>query len=255
MEKKKISVLQLDALKPFDWSNVITMPPRGKEVHHGSQILHFTRTDKHYTSNPIALAFVKKYLKTAKKLQSDAAILRYASDSVNIPDGFFLEMGVCTGKTINFIAALNPSKTVYGFDSFEGLPEAWVRADNTFLQGTFGFKGEYAPSVLHNVVLYKGLFKNVLPKFKKTVLGNKPIALLHIDSDIYSSAKDVFEILGDNIVKDTIIVFDELYNYPGYEEHEWKAFQEFLQKKGFKIKFLAFNENHEQVAVKILGKV
>ncbi|HXF29087.1 MAG TPA: hypothetical protein VN457_04495 [Chlamydiales bacterium] len=55
----------------------------------------------------------------------------------------------------------------------------------------------------------------------------------------------------DQIVPGTIIVFDEFYNYPGYERHEFKAFQEFLARKGYKADYLAFNINHEQVAVRI----
>lgn len=49
-------------------------------------------------------------------------------------------MGVCTGKTVNFIAALNPTQKVYGFDSFEGLPEDWIREDQVIPIGTFAFK-------------------------------------------------------------------------------------------------------------------
>ena len=29
-------------------------------------------------------------------------------------------------------------------------------------------------------------------------------------------------------MNDTIIVFDEFYNYPGWKHHEYKAFTEFL---------------------------
>jgi hypothetical protein len=40
--------------------------------------------------------------------------------------------------------------------------------------------------------------------------------------------KEIFDQLVDNIVSGTVIVFDEFYNYPRAEEHEFKAFQEFL---------------------------
>jgi len=36
-----------------------------------------------------------------------------------------MEFGVYEGGTINFIAGLNPTKTIYGFDGFKGLPEEW----------------------------------------------------------------------------------------------------------------------------------
>lgn len=163
-------------------------------------------------------------------------------------------MGVCTGRTINFIAALNPEKVIYGFDSFEGLPETWLREDVYIPKGTFAFKEkDTLPPVLHNVRLIKGLFKDTLPTFKKTILNDKPIAFLHVDCDIYSSTKDIFDILGTNIVPGTIIVFDEFYNYPGSENHEFKAFQEFIQKSGKKARYIAFNQYFEQAAVKIIS--
>lgn len=36
--------------------------------------------------------------------------------------GLYLEFGVYDGTSINFIASYNPTATIYGFDSFEGLP-------------------------------------------------------------------------------------------------------------------------------------
>jgi len=51
-----------------------------------------------------------------------------------------------------------------------------------------------------------------------------------------------------------IIVFDELYNYPGSKDHEWKAFQEFLKERKLDAEFIAFNQHSEQVVVKIINK-
>jgi len=243
-----------EPLKPYDWSQVLAIPP-GTGINEGSQIMHFKSRNKPFEGNPEAKKFVERHLAKAKQLHSDAEVLRFASDAVKL-SGAFIEMGVCTGKTINFLAALNPHQTIYGFDSFEGLPEDWVRQDRTFGKGTFAFKeGQSLPPVLHNVKLYKGVFKDVLPAFKESVLQQKPIALLHMDADLYSSTRDVFDTLGDLIVPGTVIVFDEFYNYPGSEEHEWKALQEFLAKnKTLDVEFLAFNANHEQVAVRLVEK-
>ncbi len=181
-------------------------------------------------------------------------MLRYGSDHVKLK-GLFIELGVCTGKTINFIAALNPHQKIYGFDSFEGLPEDWVRNDKTISAGTFGFKNpDLLPPVLHNVELIKGWFDQTLTDFIKGCDSEDPIAFLHIDSDIYSSAVTAFQILGSKIGPGTILVFDELYNYPGCENHEFKAFQEFLDRAGLGARYLAYNIYHEQVAVEIIEK-
>lgn len=239
----------LDIQKRFDWSLVINVPSFATDVK-GNQIFHFSPKNK--TPDPESQEFIKKYLSCATQLTSDAAVLKFASEAVTV-DGAYLEMGVCTGKTINFIAALNPLKTIQGFDSFEGLPEKWDRQDVIVDKGTFGFKNQQQlPVVLHNVVLYKGWFKDVLPEFKSVILKDTPIALLHIDSDIYSAAKTIFDVLGNNIVPGTIIVFDELYNYPNCFAHEKKAFDEFLLEHNLDAQYLAYNINHEQVAVRII---
>ena len=232
----------------FDWSTLLNVPP-GSDRTSGNQILHFKASNKPYLDSNEAVAFVEQYLFDALPLTSDAEVLRFGSDCVTLR-GIFLELGVCTGRTINFIAALNPLQTVYGFDSFEGLPEDWVRADKTFSAGTFAFKKpENPPAVLHNVHLIKGLFQTTLSDFANTITD--PIAFMHIDSDLYSSAATAFELLGDKIVPGTILVFDEFYNYPGSENHEFKAFQEFLSRKSLKAKYLAYNVNHEQVVVQM----
>lgn len=256
MKKTIFSYLLLTSLslahcwgaEKFDWSQILTIPP-GSEQTGGNQILHFKSRNKPYWENPEAQKFVEQHFGQAAQLTSDAEVLRFGCDQVKLK-GLFMELGVCTGKTINFIAALNPHETIYGFDSFEGLPEDWVRADRTFPAGTFAFRNpELLPPVLHNVKLIKGWFKDTLPEF-----AQEQIAFLHIDSDIYSAAATAFELLGSKIKAGTIIVFDEFYNYPGSENHEFKAFQEFLEQSGLEARYLAYNIYHEQVAVEIVEK-
>jgi len=237
----------------FDCSNVLQVPP-GSDKTEGNQILHFKAQNKPYWESEQGHFFVKKYLMEATPLTSDAEVLKFGSDKVRL-EGIFIELGVCTGKTINFIAALNPHKKIFGFDSFEGLPEDWIRADKIIPAKTFGFKNPaILPPVLHNVELFKGWFSDTLSTFTKNIDSSQPIAFLHIDSDIYSSAATAFEILSDRIQQGTILVFDELYNYPGYENHEFKAFQEFLDKHNFRAHYLAYNIYHEQVVVQIESK-
>lgn len=239
----------------FDWLKLVDLPgaDSNRSTQEGQQVLHFFTGDKDYRKSQSAKDFVAKYFRGAKALKSDAEALRYGSDHVTL-EGMYLEMGVCTGRTINFIAALNPSKIVYGFDSFKGLPEAWERDDMKIPKGSFGFKEEnIIPPVLNNVRLIKGMFNETLPEFKKKILKDSPIAFLHVDCDLYSSTNQVFSILADHIIPGTIVVFDELYNYPNSENHEFRAFQEFLNKTGRTARYLAYNELSEQAVVKIEG--
>jgi hypothetical protein len=235
----------------YNWDQLVQMPTAGEEWRKGRQVLNFYPMDKDYRDSPTARATVENYFGEAKALNTDAAVLKFASDHVAFR-GAFLEMGVCTGKTINFIAALNPEEHIWGFDSFDGLPEQWVRTDLSVPQGTFrvNVKG-WMPPVLHNVTLAKGMFHETLPQFKEQFLKSTPIALLHVDCDIYASAREIFDQLVENIVSGTVIVFDEFYNYPGAEEHEFRAFQEFLDRTGKKSIYLAYNQYFEQVVVQI----
>lgn len=236
--------------KKFNWDEFVEVPPNvGENV--GNQILHFYRRNKPFTQNPEAVLFVKEHLTNALAVESDAESLKEASERVTI-DGAYLEMGVCTGNTINFIAALNPKKVIYGFDSFQGLPEDWDRGEVVVGKGTFKFKEKRLPPVLLNVELHPGWFKDTLPKFKKEILKETPVAFLHIDCDLYSSTKEVFEILKENICDGTVILFDEFYNYQGSEVNERKAFDEFLKETSFSVEYLVYNRNSEQVAVRIV---
>lgn len=241
-----------ETIEKFDWDSVIITPTVADWWLKGRQVLNFYPCDKDYRDSKEASAFVEQHLKDAAVFDVDAAILKFAVEQASL-DGLYLEMGVCTGRTINFIAALAPTHKVYGFDSFEGLPDNWVRSDASVPEGTFAIVDKnWIPPVLHNVTLVKGRFRDTLPSFKKDFLQDKPIAFLHIDCDIYISTKEIFDALGDRIVAGTIIAFDELYNYPGAAEHEWKALQEFLNSTGKKIRFLAYNQYFEQAVVQVV---
>jgi hypothetical protein len=63
-------------------------------------------------------------------------------------EGLALEFGVWSGRTINLIAdRVGPSRTVHGFDSFEGLPEDWI---GVYSEGYF-HTGGTLPYVRSNV--------------------------------------------------------------------------------------------------------
>ena len=61
------------------------------------------------------------------------------------------------------------------------------------------------------------------------------ISFINIDCDLYSSTKTVLEYLNQQIVKNTIIRFDDLLPsplspYPNWMEGEWKALSEWVKK-------------------------
>jgi hypothetical protein len=157
------------------------------------------------------------------------------------------EFGVFMGETINHIATLT-DRPVFGFDSFEGLPERWRDGAN---QGVFAIPE--LPKVRKNVTLIKGWFNETLPVFLKQ--HPAPIGFLHIDSDLYSSAKTILELLEPRLKPGAVIVFDEYFNYPEWQEGEYKAFMEYLEKTGLTFEFIGYHCNDQQVAVILRKKV
>ena len=166
--------------------------------------------------------------------------------------GHIIECGVRGGNTINLIAEAVPTRTVHGFDSFEGLPAAWDRSrGESYAVGEYSVNGT-PPPVQSNVVLYKGMFADTLPEWAKQHPG--PIALLHVDCDIYSSTRDVLEALNAQLVHGTMIVFDELIGGPKYVywyAHEWRALNEWRVK--YARSFRVLYRYGDQAVIRIHG--
>jgi len=137
-------------------------------------------------------------------------------------DGWAAEFGVYSGYSLEMIAAHVP---VIGFDSFEGLPEDWR---DGFPKGTFSTNGVFesdgiwTDGVPPNAMIVPGWFSDTVPTFPFPRLG-----LVHIDCDLYSSTVTALEGVKNAIGPGTYIVFDEFQGYPGWEDHEAKAWKEF----------------------------
>jgi predicted O-methyltransferase YrrM len=158
-------------------------------------------------------------------------------------DGMIMEFGVGTGGSIRRIANHLPNRTVYGFDSFEGLPENWR---NGYDKGHF--KCDPPKDLPSNVHLVIGLFQDTLETFLKEQTDS--VAFLHMDADLYSSTSYVLNTIKDQLRDGTIILFDEFCGYTGFEEGEYKAFQEFLNLGLYTYTCIS-KSGHEQVAFRL----
>lgn len=188
--------------------------------------------------------FVAANFNGVPAFKNDFDLLRHALTFVKAQPGeLFCEFGVYRGRTINFIAGLT-EQTLHGFDSFEGLPETWRP---NFEKGRFRVAN--LPAVRNNVKLYKGWFENSLPGFLQE--HSQKAAFLHVDCDLYSSTKTIFTLFQKRIRAGTVIVFDEFFNYPGWLQGEFKAFNELIAETGFSYEWLGYCCYHEQVAVLI----
>lgn len=157
----------------------------------------------------------------ARVLDDRDDVLRFAAERCRDVPGVAAEFGVFKGDTLRVIAAaVGPDRPAHGFDTFEGLPEDW---------GTLLEAGTFATPVPRfdehpNVALEVGLIEETLPAF----LGahDPRFALVHVDCDLYGTTKFILEHALPRMASGAVVVFDEYYGYPTYEEHEYKAWAE-----------------------------
>ena len=187
-------------------------------------------------------AFVLEHMPNDKVFWEAQDTLRFALGEIKGP-GLALEFGVATGTTLKIIAdAVAGDRTVVGFDVFTGLPETWRT----------GFPaGEFAqePPDIPGAAVVAGLFEDTLPVFLAD--NDESIAFLHVDCDLYSSTKTVLDLVGDRLAPDAVLVFDEFFNYPGWQQHEFRAWTEFVEETGRTFEYLAYTGNNEQVVVRL----
>lgn len=235
--------------KNYYLKNQIVLPEHNKNrKKSGNQIYHYCSENINTFNHSSTKKYIKKNLSTAIQFTSDAEILLYGLN-IAIKNYPALEFGVCSGKTINTIAAHFFSTTVYGFDSFDGIPEDW---HSQIKKGDFELLDKtQLPPLLNNVVIYNDLFEKSLPIFTKHI-NDTFVSFIHIDCDIYSSTKSIFLYLRKNIKKGTVILFDEYFNYDDWKHHEYKAFSEFVSDYGLSYKYIAYNKLHQQVLVEII---
>lgn len=182
-------------------------------------------------------------------LRSQSQVLdcaaRYAAQSM--PGAIAIELGVATGKTIRRIA--RHFDRVYGFDSWSGLPTDWTE---TVRCGAFG--NVPMPQVPGNVRLIKGWFHETLPAFAHEQHHQK-CGLLHVDCDLGASARDGFGALSALLRPGSVIVFDEYFNYPGWESQEHQAFREHLDATpSYSARLLTYNRRGNQAAFLLVPK-
>jgi len=187
--------------------------------------------------------YIEKAMPDALGVETQREIIDFALKSTAI-EGHYLEFGVFTGGTMRFMANRVGGRLIHGFDSFEGLPEAW--AGFNLASRAFDTKGRL-PRVPANVRLHRGWFDQSLPAWLAENPG--PVAFIHVDCDLYSSTKTIFALLAERIVPGTVILFDEYFNYPNWERHEYRAFQEFVRERLIAYSYLGFAR--QQVAVRV----
>jgi len=157
--------------------------------------------------------------------------------------GDYLEFGVCHGTSMLCMhRALEDAGVdgvrLFGFDSFEGLPEvAAVDDEGLWPPGSFDSDLQYTRQILTNegidwgrTFLVKGWFEDTLNEALVAKHGIEKTGLIMVDSDIYTSAKEALDFCAP-LIKDQSIVFFDDWHSGGLADRnlgEKKAFDEFL---------------------------
>lgn len=162
-------------------------------------------------------------------------------------EGDVAEFGIGATFTAQVLAkAMSPltCRRLHLFDSFRGLPESTARADfesphvrsGVWRAGALhaeritpervrGICGRYMPE--ERALVYPGWFKETIADL------TSPLALLHIDCDLYQSATDVLDsVFSRGLVSEGAVVFFDDWNCNRASPHfgERRAWAEAVEK-------------------------
>jgi len=163
---------------------------------------------------------IRKYDKRLSQFEAMAKHYGFEQSAID-----YLEFGVASAQSFKWWLTKNqnPDSSFHGFDTFEGLPEAWG-----------GFYGKNAmafplPDIEdQRALFYKGLFQETLNQFindNKVMLESERTKLIHLDADLFSATIFVLSQLYPFLKKGDVIMFDEF----NAANHEFKAFDIFTK--------------------------
>jgi Macrocin-O-methyltransferase (TylF) len=153
-------------------------------------------------------------------------------------EGAIVEFGVNDGGSLSHLVekceALGLRLPIFGFDSFEGLPEVSPHDLSCFQAGQFAAPVDAVAQKLKchqrkHVHLVKGWFSETLAT--KEIMADPSlsrIAFAHVDCDLYGSAVDCLKFLERRLISGAFLIFDD---WTFSESHgETKAFFEWFDK-------------------------
>ncbi len=190
--------------------------------------------------------YAEEHMKSSMLFFKNYDIWDFVVSKLSKNKGIALEFGVFQGTSINHMSKQLQNFKFHGFDSFEGLQEDW--AGWALKKGAFNLNG-ILPKVNSNVELHKGWFNKTLPVFKQNQ-NLSELKLIHIDSDTYEACQTILDELKEYVKPGLMILFDEYFGYRGWEQGEFKAFQEFIKKENIEYKYVALAER--QVLIEII---
>lgn len=161
--------------------------------------------------------------------------------------GLVLEFGVYLGRSLKMLSELMETNNVaadfHGFDSFQGLPEDWMPGEPKGAYSTRGKTPDHVDATFH-----VGWFDETLERFE---VGDRRVALVHLDCDLYSSTKTVLDALGPKLEKGAVLVFDDFLNHPQWQSDQKRAFEEAVSHFGWTYDLLAADILTKQLVIQL----
>ncbi len=191
-------------------------------------------------------SFIGRSLASLRKCKIRGHTLLWEASHLTRPsredsDELVLDLGVWLGWSTRLISDAC-GRTVYGFDTFEGLVEDWQIDDQMVIKrGTFSLSEPLAQRSMRDtgVSLHGGLPAALGRKIQfmrgstyetlAPFLADRPavpIRLFHMDLDTYESCLHALEACKDRFIEGSILVFDEYL----VTNAEMRAFFEFQSK-------------------------
>lgn len=142
----------------------------------------------------------------------------FIAEEIKDIQGDIVECGVWKGATFAYMANIFPNRTMWAYDSFDGVPynaeqtkypdkynvlwalDTRLKSDISTFYETLH---KYGIEKTDNINVITGWFKDTLPS------ANYNIALLRVDGDLYSSTYEVLEYLYPNVVEGGFVIFDD----------------------------------------------
>ncbi|MEM7059097.1 MAG: class I SAM-dependent methyltransferase [Pseudomonadota bacterium] len=161
--------------------------------------------------------------------------------------GLYLEFGVFRAEGLNMFAKKLARRdlSITGFDSLRGLSEDWTGNHNGREAGAYSVKGKM-PALEKNATLRAGWVEDTLPAYMDEN-PSLPIAFAHMDFDTYTPTAFALAQIKPRLAPGSILLFDELYGYPGWRQHEYKALTYTLSPECYR--FICFSK--EAVGIEI----
>ncbi|MBV9388005.1 MAG: class I SAM-dependent methyltransferase [Chroococcidiopsidaceae cyanobacterium CP_BM_ER_R8_30] len=188
-----------------------------------------------------------------KRKYSEALLLLSKNEAAQ-ELGDYLEFGVCHGSSMACMYhALKDAGfdrvRLFGFDSFEGMPDSADAEDGNWYAGQFKSEEKFTRELLkqqdvdlQRVTLVKGWFSDMLnPRLIKQHQITKASVIM-IDCDIYSSAKQALDFCAPLIQEQAIIFFDD-----------WNSCDLAEQNKGEKLAFDELLNQNPDLTAEELG--